>query len=69
MSFFQLVRREMQGSSTGWSSCPASGCQQCYNSGRDQCRAQAAGGGELGVWSAALFVIALLLFIKTQHYI
>jgi cyclic peptide transporter len=31
--------------------------------------AQAAGNGELGVWSALLFISSLLLFIKTQHYI
>ncbi|MGA7490489.1 MAG: cyclic peptide export ABC transporter [Xanthobacteraceae bacterium] len=31
--------------------------------------AQAAGSGELGVPAAVLFVVALLLFIKTQHYI
>jgi putative ATP-binding cassette transporter len=31
--------------------------------------AQAAGSGELGLWSAVLFIASLLLFINTQHYI
>jgi putative ATP-binding cassette transporter len=30
---------------------------------------QAAGAGNVSLWSAALFVISLVLFIKTQHYI
>jgi putative ATP-binding cassette transporter len=70
MSFFQLVRREMQGSlqrlvvMSGLGGASNAAILAAINSG-----AQAAGSGELGVWSAALFVIALLLFIKTQHYI
>ncbi len=31
--------------------------------------AQDAGSGHVSVWAAALFVVALYLFIKTQHYI
>ena len=31
--------------------------------------AQSAGNGEVSVSAATLFVVALLLFIKTQHYI
>jgi putative ATP-binding cassette transporter len=31
--------------------------------------AQAAGEGSVSLWAAGLFVIALLLFVKTQHYI
>jgi cyclic peptide transporter len=70
MSFFQLVRREMQGSldrlvvMSGLGGASNATILAAINAG-----AQAAGSGELGVWSAALFVIALLLFIKTQHYI
>jgi putative ATP-binding cassette transporter len=70
MSFFQLVRREMQGSlerlvvMSGLGGASNAAILAAINSG-----AQAAGNGELGVWSAALFVISLLLFIKTQHYI
>jgi putative ATP-binding cassette transporter len=70
MSFFQLVRREMQGSlqrlvvMSGLGGASNAAILAAINSG-----AQAAGSGELGAWSAALFVIALLLFIKTQHYI
>ena len=70
MSFFQLVRREMQGSlerlvvMSGLGGASNAAILAAINSG-----AQAAGKGELGVWSAALFVVSLLLFIKTQHYI
>ena len=31
--------------------------------------AQAAGNGQVSIFAAALFIIAVLLFIKTQHYI
>jgi len=70
MSFFQLVRREMQGSlnrlavMSGLGGVSNAAILAAINSG-----AQAAGNGEVSVLSAALFVVALLLFIKTQHYI
>ncbi len=70
MSFFQLVRREMQGSldrlvvMSGLGGVSNAAILAAINSG-----AKAAGNGELSVSAAALFVIALLLFIKTQHYI
>jgi putative pyoverdin transport system ATP-binding/permease protein len=70
MSFFQLVRREMQGSLDRLVVMSALGgisnaaILAAINAG-----AQAAGNGEISVLSAALFVSALLLFIKTQHYI
>ena len=70
MSFFQLVRREMQGSlnrlavMSGLGGISNAAILAAINSG-----AQAAGNGEVSVSSAALFVVALLLFIKTQHYI
>ena len=70
MSFFQLVRREMQGSldrlvvMSGLGGASNAAILAAINSG-----AQAAGNGELSLSSAALFVVALLLFIKTQHYI
>src|SRR3990172_391269 len=70
MSFFQLVRREMQGSlkrlvivsSIGGISTAA--ILAAINAG-----AEAADNGRVSLWSAALFVIALILFIQTQHYI
>ena len=31
--------------------------------------AQAADSGKVSLWPAALFIVALFLFIKTQHYI
>jgi putative ATP-binding cassette transporter len=70
MSFLQLVRREMQGSLTrlvvmsGLGGASNAAILAAINSG-----AQSAGNGEVGLFSAALFVTALLLFIKTQHYI
>ena len=70
MSFFQLVRREMHGSlnrlavMSGLGGVSNAAILAAINSG-----AQAAGNGEVSVSSAALFVVALLLFIKTQHYI
>ena len=70
MSFFQLVRREMQGSldrlavMSGLGGISNAAILAAINAG-----AQAAGSGELSVSSALLFVVALLLFIKTQHYI
>jgi len=68
MPFFQLVRREMQGSLIRLLVMSAIGgisnaaILSAVNSG-----AQAA--GRPGLWSAALFVVALVLFIKSQHYI
>ena len=70
MSFFELVRREMQGSLRRLTIISALGgistaaILTAINSG-----AQAADRGELSLWSAALFVIALILFIQAQHYI
>ena len=70
MSFFQLVRREMQGSldrlivMSGLGGVSNAAILAAINAG-----AQAAEKGEISVLSAALFVSALLLFIKTQHYI
>jgi len=70
MSFFQLVRREMQGSLDRLIVMSALGgisnaaILAAINAG-----AQAAGNGEISVLSAALFISALMLFIKTQHYI
>src|SRR5437763_7002819 len=70
MPFFQLVRREMQGSlnrlviMSGLGGASNAAILAAINSG-----AQAAGNGQVSIFSAALFIIALLLFIKTQHYI
>src|SRR5713101_4340682 len=70
MSFFQLVRREMQGSldrlvvMSGLGGASNAAILAAINSG-----AKAAGNGELSVSAAAIFIVALLLFIKTQHYI
>jgi putative ATP-binding cassette transporter len=70
MSFLQLVRREMQGSVKRMLFVSAIGGVSGYailasiNAG-----GQAADQGQSSLWSAALFVIALLLFVQTQHYI
>src|SRR5436305_8136897 len=70
MSFFELVRREMHGSlgrlviMSGLGGASNAAILAAINSG-----AQTAGTGKVGVYSALLFIIALLLFIKSQHYI
>src|SRR5258707_13214419 len=70
MSFFRLFRREMQGSlrrlaiMSGLGGASNAAILAAINSG-----AQAAGNGDVSIGAAAIFIIALLLFIKTQHYI
>jgi putative ATP-binding cassette transporter len=70
MSFFQLVRREMEGSLTRLAIVSALGgisttlILAAINTG-----AHAADTGTVSLSAAALFIIALLLFIQTQHYI
>ena len=70
MSFFLLVRREMQGSlprlvvMSGLGGISNAAILAAINAG-----AQAADDGQSSLWAAALFVVSLLLFIKTQHYI
>ena len=70
MTFFHLVRREMQGSlrrlvvMSGLGGASNAVILAALNSGL-----QAAGAGSVSLWSAALFATSLVLFIKTQHYI
>src|ERR1700732_3960301 len=70
MSFFQLVRREMQGSldrlviMAALGGVSTASILAAINAG-----AQAADSGKPSLWAATLFIIALVLFIKTQHYI
>jgi putative ATP-binding cassette transporter len=70
MSFFQLVRREMQGSPrrllimAGLGGISTASILAALNTG-----AQAADSGRPSLWAAAIFVVALFLFIKTQNYI
>jgi putative pyoverdin transport system ATP-binding/permease protein len=70
MSFLKLVRREMQGSLkrmaivSGLGGISTASILAAINSG-----AQAADSGKAGLWSAALFFVAVFLFIKVQHYI
>ena len=70
MTFFQLVRREMESSLNRLIVVSALGgisttsILSAINAG-----AHAADNGRVSVWAAALFVIALILFIQTQHYI
>jgi cyclic peptide transporter len=70
MSFLQLVRREMQGSLkrlafvSSLGGVSTTSILAAINSG-----AQAADNGQISLWAAGLFIIALLLFIQTQHYI
>src|SRR6201991_4123544 len=70
MSFFQLVRTEMQGSLGRMAFVSAmGGVSTTAIIGSINAGAQAADRGEINLWAAGLFVIALLLFIQTQHYI
>ena len=70
MSFFQLVRREMQGSLGRLVFVSAmGGVSTTAIIGAINAGAQAADRGEVSLWAAGLFVIALLLFVQTQHYI
>jgi cyclic peptide transporter len=70
MSFFRLVRREMESSLERLVFIAALGgistasILAAVNAG-----AQSADSGKPSLWAAALFIIALLLFIKTQNYI
>jgi len=70
MSFFQLVRREMQGSPNRLAIMGALGgissasILAAINAG-----AQAADTGKPSLWAATLFMVALFLFVKTQNYI
>jgi putative ATP-binding cassette transporter len=70
MSFFQLVRQEMQGSLGRLAVVSAmGGVSTTAIIGAINAGAQAADKGEVSLWAAGLFTIALLLFIQTQHYI
>src|SRR3954470_20429936 len=70
MSFFQLVRREMQGSLGRLAFVSAmGGLSTTVIIGAINAGSQAADRGELSLWAAGLFIIALLLFIQSQHYI
>jgi len=70
MSFFQLVSREMHGSlrrlvlMSGLGGASNAAILAAVNSG-----AEAAGAGNVSLVAATVFVLALLIFIKTQHYI
>ena len=70
MSFFTLVRREMQLSlprlviMSSIAGISTAAILAAVNAG-----AQAASSGSVSLQSATLFVIALLLFVKTQHFI
>jgi putative pyoverdin transport system ATP-binding/permease protein len=70
MSFLKLVRREMQGSlrrlviMSSFGGVSTASILAAINAG-----AQAADDGHPSLWAATLFIVALLLFIKTQHYV
>ena len=69
MLFFQLVRREMQGSLNrllimfGVGGISIASILAAINAG-----AHAADSGKPNLWAATLFIVALLLFIKTQNF-
>jgi len=70
MSFLQLLRREMQGSLTRMTVISAlGGASSAAILAAVNAGAQYGGSGTAGLVSAVLFVIALLLYIKTQQFI
>jgi cyclic peptide transporter len=70
MSFFLLFRREMQGSLGRLVVMSAlGGISNAVILAAINAGAQAADTGQSSLWAAALFVVSLLLFVKTQHYI
>src|ERR1700755_570748 len=70
MSFLELVRREMEGSLGRLAFVSAMGGLSTTSIiGAINGGAAAADRGEIRLWACGLFVIALLLFIQTQHYI
>jgi putative ATP-binding cassette transporter len=70
MSFYGLVRREMEGSLGRLVLVSAmGGVSTTAIIGAINGGAQAADKGEISLWAAGFFVVALLLFIQTQHYI
>jgi putative ATP-binding cassette transporter len=70
MSFLKLIRQEMHGSPNRWAVAAGLGgvstasILAAINSG-----AHTADSGNVSLWSAALFIVALILFIKVQQYI
>ena len=70
MTFLELVRREMQGSLGRLAFVSAmGGLSTTAIIGAINAGAGAADKGEISLWAAGFFIIALLLFIQTQHYI
>ena len=70
MSFLELVRREMEGSLGRLMFVSAmGGLSTTALIGAINAGAGAADKGEISLWAAGFFVVALLLFIQTQHYI
>lgn len=70
MSFFRLVRREMEGSLPRLGVMSAlGGLSTAAILGSLNTGAQHAEAGRADIWSALLFLVAVVLFIKTQHYL
>src|ERR1044072_1422267 len=70
MSFLDLVRREMEGSLSRLMFVSAmGGVSNTALIGAINAGAGAADKGEITLGAASFFIIALLLFIQTQHYI
>jgi putative ATP-binding cassette transporter len=70
MSFLQLVRREMEGSLGRLVFVSAmGGLSTTAIIGAINAGAGAADRGEISLWAAGFFTVALLLFIQTQHFI
>jgi putative pyoverdin transport system ATP-binding/permease protein len=70
MSFFDLVRHEMQGSLPRLVIMSAlAGLSNAALLAAINAASQGASEGKPSLWAAALFVVSLLLFVKTQNYV
>jgi putative ATP-binding cassette transporter len=70
MSFFDLVRHEMQGSLPRLVIMSAlAGVSNAALLAAINAASQGASEGKPSLWAAALFVVSLLLFVKTQNYV
>jgi putative ATP-binding cassette transporter len=70
MSFFQLVRREMHGSIPRLAFMSLlSGVSNAAILASINAGSQVQSNHSAGLWASALFIVSLLLFVKTQHYV
>ena len=71
MSFFQLVRREMHGSMPKLAVMSSLGgiSNACILAAINSGMQDSSSGQKPGLWAASLFLVALMLFMRTQQYV